>query len=536
VAPRFKVAAVLAVLGLLLGIGLTSRVDEVEGDAEALTISLALGFRDLAQGDAHFDLTHFDLTHFDLTHQDFVTPQDMTSPFNLAVSGNGRYLTNNGSPMRLSTRALWFGTVNAGSLGEWQSVIDDTATKGYTGFILHSITTPSTDFPTLTTAPNTQAGDKPFTTCVNHSHSGNTNYDEAAAQTNYWNWLDSIIDYAATKGLVVVLYYNYLSQWGAGSANEGWGYANAEAHNTASSYAACTTYGTFIGTRYGVNRKNVLLASWGDTDDAHSNATQRSCQQAMWLAMRAATSSTIYLGETGYPDGLLSDQSTTGWGSPVTPELNSAYFDGPGDNGHPEVTGQRGWSVSGPLPLWGAEGPYSGVAGVTVQAARRSAWRATLGGMTVGVNHGVSGIWDWPVGSVVGNLNNTSDVQQSYYNAFFAAISFQNLQPVLDGPYGTNTFISTPIGAWNSDSYVVSAKSSANDLAVIYISYNGSGAQSVGVAVSQMSGTMTAKWFDPTNNSYTTIGSISNSGNHTFTTPGNNSAGQNDWALLLTVP
>ena len=119
---------------------------------------------------------------------------------------------------------------------------------------------------------------------------------------------------------------------------------------------------------------------------------------------------------------------------------------------------------------------------------------------------------------------------------FFHAIQWWRLQPVLDGA-SYSAFVTSGQGAWNTDTYVPCAKASANDLAVCYFTPNGSGAKSITIAVSALSGIFTAKWQDPTSGSYTTIGTgLSNSGTRVFTTPGNNAAGDNDWALLLTVP
>jgi hypothetical protein len=42
-----------------------------------------------------------------------------------------------------------------------------------------------------------------------------------------------------------------------------------------------------------------------------------------------------------------------------------------------------------------------------------------------------------------------------------------------------------------------------------------------------------ARWYDPTDGTYRTIGSIANSGSHTFTTPNANSKGDFDWVLVL---
>jgi hypothetical protein len=42
-----------------------------------------------------------------------------------------------------------------------------------------------------------------------------------------------------------------------------------------------------------------------------------------------------------------------------------------------------------------------------------------------------------------------------------------------------------------------------------------------------------ARWYDPANGTYRAIGSIANSGSHTFTTPDSNSRGDFDWVLVL---
>jgi hypothetical protein len=45
---------------------------------------------------------------------------------------------------------------------------------------------------------------------------------------------------------------------------------------------------------------------------------------------------------------------------------------------------------------------------------------------------------------------------------------------------------------------------------------------------------VTARWLDPTNATYTTIGSaFPNSGSRAFSVPGINSTGQTDWVLVL---
>jgi hypothetical protein len=54
--------------------------------------------------------------------------------------------------------------------------------------------------------------------------------------------------------------------------------------------------------------------------------------------------------------------------------------------------------------------------------------------------------------------------------------------------------------------------------------------------MSQFAAQVTARWFDPTAGTYASIGSFANSGTHTFNSPSTNSAGQNDFVLVLQAP
>ena len=50
-------------------------------------------------------------------------------------------------------------------------------------------------------------------------------------------------------------------------------------------------------------------------------------------------------------------------------------------------------------------------------------------------------------------------------------------------------------------------------------------------------GTVTARWYDPTSGTYTTLAGspFPNTTTRAFTTPSANSAGQADWVLVLTA-
>jgi hypothetical protein len=68
-------------------------------------------------------------------------------------------------------------------------------------------------------------------------------------------------------------------------------------------------------------------------------------------------------------------------------------------------------------------------------------------------------------------------------------------------------------------------------LAVVYTPAS----HTLNIALTNFSRTVSSRWFDPTANTFTAISGspFANSGTHDFTTPGNNSAGDGDWVLLL---
>jgi hypothetical protein len=56
----------------------------------------------------------------------------------------------------------------------------------------------------------------------------------------------------------------------------------------------------------------------------------------------------------------------------------------------------------------------------------------------------------------------------------------------------------------------------------------------VTIDMSKMRGSTTGRWFDPTSGSYQGIGTLPNSGTHSFAPPDVNAAGDRDWVLILT--
>ena len=131
------------------------------------------------------------------------------------------------------------------------------------------------------------------------------------------------------------------------------------------------------------------------------------------------------------------------------------------------------------------------------------------------------------------HLSSQCVTELGYFKNFFTGINFQTLVPdqnhtLLTGGYGTYNDNNVHLSQVD---YATAAKSSDGSLAVIYTPV----AHTLTVAMGNFGGPVTAKWFDPTNATFQTVAGspFPNSGSHNFTTPGNNSAGDPDWVLLL---
>jgi hypothetical protein len=93
-----------------------------------------------------------------------------------------------------------------------------------------------------------------------------------------------------------------------------------------------------------------------------------------------------------------------------------------------------------------------------------------------------------------------------------------------------------PTGSAGSSaaSYIVAAAAPEGTLLVAYVPPTHAGPFTIDMSV--MAGATQAKWFNPTTGATTAIGEYANSGTQSFTVPGDNGSGFNDWVLLLQSP
>ena len=112
------------------------------------------------------------------------------------------------------------------------------------------------------------------------------------------------------------------------------------------------------------------------------------------------------------------------------------------------------------------------------------------------------------------------------------SVAWYNLVPdqthsLLTAGYGTYR----DTGGNGGNDYATAARTADGTLAVIYTPVS----HTLTVALGGFAGPVTAQWYDPTHDTFSTVSGspFNNSGTHNFATPGNNHAGDRDWVLLL---
>jgi hypothetical protein len=97
--------------------------------------------------------------------------------------------------------------------------------------------------------------------------------------------------------------------------------------------------------------------------------------------------------------------------------------------------------------------------------------------------------------------------------------------------YGTFSAGGTPHSSISENDYVTAASTPNGRLVLVYIP----SARSITVDLTRLSGSIIARWFDPTAGTYQTISGspFPNTTSHVFSTPGTHTDGASDWVLVL---
>jgi hypothetical protein len=456
-------------------------------------------------------------------------PPSTSYVFPLRLSPNGRYLVDqNGVPWRVQADAAWLMSTNA-TPAEVDTYLATRKAQGFNSFYLMAMVHPG-GYADAPHAPYDAAGDAPFTVTD----------DFLTPNEPYWAWIDTIIDKAAAQGMVVMLAYSYLGY--AGGA-QGWATVVE-----AMSPATATAWGTWLGNRYRT-RPNILWFACGDyTPPAGSRLEQNVISTIQ--AIRAAGAPQLFMAEMSPPDSISTLDSKA-----IGPYLDMNAYYGYGTTGFGTLYEQayEAYSIAGAGPVWVEESSYEyeNNAGHfpadTSYGTRRTRFWNSLAGGTAGDGFGSGPVWRWR--GLPGSLNSPGAVYSALAFDLFATLPWWDLVPSQKA--GTPAYagsgrvlVTSGQGTWGNQGassgidWVTASVTSDGQWLLAYVpgADGQTTSRTIGIAMSALSAPARARWWNPTNGVYTDIGfDVPNTGTSSFTTPGANGAGANDWVLVLDV-
>jgi hypothetical protein len=344
---------------------------------------------------------------------------------------------------------------------------------------------------------NTYDGVAPFT----------TPYDLSTPNPAYFQRVDAMLNLAAKHGITVFL----------DPAETGGWLGTLTANGTAKDRA----YGQFLGSRY-KSFPNIVWIS-GNDFQTWSTPSDDAAVLAVAQGIRAAGDTHLQTVELNYFVSLSSDDAN--WST--VSDLEAAYTYYPTYN---EVL--RGYYATPTKPTFMVEAHYDGESvgpggfGTPIVLRRQEYWTMTSGaaGQLYGTAYwGFASGWQSGIDTVGAN-------ELTIMEDFFASQPWSDLIPdqghaLITAGYGTYD----SLGATATNDYVTGAITPTGNTAVIYLPST----RTITVNMSKLSGTITAKWFDPTTGQYIIIGTFPNTGSHQFRPSDDHGDGTSDWVLLL---
>jgi hypothetical protein len=351
-------------------------------------------------------------------------------------------------------------------------------------------------------------GNNPFTSTLSGGY-----YDLTTPNAAYWSNVDSIVATAAANGL----------QCSLTPLDEGGWTQTSLANGT----IGCHAYGVFLGSRY-KNSPNIIW-NLGNDFQNWSNSTYDAVILAIADGIKSVDTVHPMTIELNY--SVSESQDDPNWVSRIT--VNGVYTYYPT---YDETLVAYNKSTIMPVIFLEEHYEFENVSGElgTPKVLRRQEYWSLTSGALAGHMYGNGYVWPFSAGWQ-SHLDSPGATQLGYFKNFFSSRSWYNLVPdqshlLLTAGYGTYTS-----GGNVSDSdYATAAETPDGTLAVVYTPVS----HTLTIALSNFSSGVTARWYDPTANTFAAISGspFMNTGTHNFTTPGNNSAGDGDWVLVLEAP
>lgn len=415
--------------------------------------------------------------------------ESIKSPSILRIDPTHRFLIGgDGKPVLLVGDSAWSAVAQL-TTSEMDSYLQDRANRGFNLVLVNLIEHHYSSY-----APENIYGDAPFT------GANFTTPNEA-----YFSVADHFIQKADSLGIYVLLDILYLGYYGS---EDGW-----DTEVTAASTADMQFWGNWLGNRY-KNYPNIIWVLGGDQNPSKYMTKLTACANAL-LAADPNHLVTVHNG----PDPVTAVDFT---GEPSWLVLNNIYGKWSDDAG----LAAKAYAHSPTMPFFMIEGYYEDDR-ATEQQARMQNYTTILGGGG-GFVFGNSPIWKFAFdgGNWEAALGSPGARDTIYAKNFFQTIGWNSLVPD-----SRHDVLSSGYGTLGSDDYAAVGAAADGSLAAIYMPSN----RTMSVNMSYFNGTVTVKWYDPTNGSYFTdkASPLVNSGTHDFSRSSVNSEGDHDWVLVL---
>jgi hypothetical protein len=284
-------------------------------------------------------------------------------------------------------------------------------------------------------------------------------------------------------------------------------------------------YGVYLGNRY-KSSPNIIWIT-GNDFQTYTNTTDNTLIQNIMQGIASVDPNHLQTTQLNYTVSGSHDDALL---LPLT-SLAAAYTYSPT---YAEISQE--YSATPTLPVFMEEANYEGENNTGADPSsnkvlRQQEYWSMLSGALAGQMYG-SAVTAYFQSGWQNGLDTPGVTQLRIMKNFFTARQWWNLVPdqthaVVTSGYGT---FSTSGGIHTND-YVTTSRSSDGSLV---LAYSPSGT-TLAVDMTKLSGSVTARWFDPSNGTYRSVtGSpFSNTGTRNFTTPGNNNDGDSDWVLAL---
>jgi hypothetical protein len=340
-------------------------------------------------------------------------------------------------------------------------------------------------------------GEKPF-----------NNNNVSTPNENYFKYAEEVFNLAKDKGFIVVLYVSI---------------------NLLGDENSCRRFGQYLGNRF-KNQPNLFFSiGYGD----HGLNEWRNRIQAMSEGLLQNKPGT-FITSHGSPGQSSRDYL----GSASYHTLNGLYCYYPtfqhGPNHHVYGDLYDEAFKSPDMPTYVLESKYEGGDNGHPHMVRRQGWWALLSG-AAGHMYGHEKVYGHKGGHTQDyEAEGAKDMR--HLKDFVDSIDWHNLSPDRNNSVVTSGYGNKNLGTGGGgDDYITTAITNDSRRVVSYVPPTGTGTRSFTVNMSRLSGPATARWYNPSDGQYTTVSGspFPNGGNRSFTTPGNNGAGQNDWVLVL---